>query len=61
MAEAPQDTKSDELHSDLDLLIDMVRDAKHDEQVVVRHAESLKAKLDHLIHKGSASGAGSPE
>jgi hypothetical protein len=60
MAEAPQDTHPDELRSDLDLLVAMVEDARQDQQVIHRHLESLKAKLDTFIHrKGSASGGGS--
>lgn len=57
MAEAPQDTHHpDELRSDLDLLIEMARDAKHDQQAIHRHLESLKTKLDTFIHKGTHSG-----
>jgi hypothetical protein len=60
MAEAPQDTHPDELRSDLDLLVEMVKDAKHDEQAIHRHLESLKTKLDKFIHKkGTRSGGGS--
>jgi hypothetical protein len=60
MAEASQDTHPDELRSDLDLLVEMVKDAKHDEQAIHRHLESLKTKLDTFIHKkGSHSDGGS--
>jgi uncharacterized protein (UPF0305 family) len=60
MAEASQDTHPDELRSDLDLLIEMAKDAKHDEQAVLRHLESLKTKLDTFIHKkGTHPGGGS--
>jgi hypothetical protein len=60
MAEASQDTHPDELRSDLDLLIEMAKDAKHDEEAVLRHLESLKTKLDKFIHKkGTHSGGGS--
>ncbi len=60
MAEASQDTHPDELRSDLDLLVEMVKDAKHDEQAIHRHLESLKTKLDKFIHKkGTRSGGGS--
>ena len=60
MAEASQDTHPDELRSDLDLLVEMVKDAKHDEQAILRHLESLKTKLDKFIHKrGTHSGGGS--
>jgi hypothetical protein len=60
MAEASQDTHPDELRSDLDLLVEMVKDAKHDEQAIHRHLESLKTKLDNFIHRhGTDSGGGS--
>lgn len=60
MAEASQDTHPDELRSDLDLLIEMVKDAKHDEQTIARHLESLKTKLDKLVHRREThSGGGS--
>lgn len=59
MADAPQDTHSDELYSDLDMLVKMARDAEHDEEVVHRHLESLKTKLDHFVHRSrTESGAG---
>jgi hypothetical protein len=59
MADASQDTHPDELRSDLDLLVEMVKDAKHDEQAILRHLESLKTKLDKFIHKtGTHSGGG---
>jgi hypothetical protein len=51
MAEASQDTHPDELRSDLDLMIEMAKDAKHDEQAVQRHLESLKTKLDKFVHQ----------
>jgi hypothetical protein len=60
MAEGSQDTHPDELRSDLDVLVEMVKDAKHDEQAIHRHLESLKSKLDTFIHKkGTHSGGGS--
>lgn len=65
MAEDSKDTHSDELRpeqlrSDLSLLIEMSKDAKHDEQAVQRHLESLKGKLDKFVHsRGSHSGRGS--
>jgi hypothetical protein len=60
MAEASQRTNPDELRSDLDLLIEMAKDAEHDEQAIRRHLESLKTKLDHFVHKGGThSGGGS--
>ena len=58
MAEAPQDHHPDELRSDLDVLIEMAKDAKQDQQAIHRHLESLKTKLDTFIHKrGTHSGA----
>jgi uncharacterized protein (UPF0305 family) len=60
MAEASQDTHPDELRSDLDLLIEMAKDAKHDEQAVLRHLESLKTKLDTFIHKKETHPGGGP-
>jgi hypothetical protein len=60
MADASQDTHPDELRSDLDLLVEMAKDAKQDEQAILRHLESLKAKLDRFIHKNRTdSGDGS--
>jgi len=35
MADASQDTHPHELQSDLDLLVEMVKDAKQDEQAVL--------------------------
>jgi hypothetical protein len=51
MAEAAQDPHPDELYSDLNVLVEMVKDAKHDEEVVLRHLESLKTKLDKFIRR----------
>jgi hypothetical protein len=60
MAEASQNTHPDELRSDLDLLVEMVKDAKHDEQTIERHLASLKTKLDTFIRRrGTDSGGGS--
>ena len=59
MAEASQDTHPDELRSDLDLLVEMVKDAKQDEQAIHRHLESLKTKLDKFIHKERGHSGGS--
>jgi N12 class adenine-specific DNA methylase len=59
MAEASKDTHPDELRSDLDLLVEMVKDAKHDEQAIRRHLESLKTKLDTFIHKRGTHAGGS--
>jgi hypothetical protein len=50
MAEASKD-HPDELRSDLDLLVEMAQDAKHDEQAVRRQLESLKSRLDRFIHE----------
>jgi hypothetical protein len=51
MTEAPQNPHPDELRSDLDLLIEMVNDAKHDGEVIHRHFESLTEKLHSFIHQ----------
>jgi hypothetical protein len=60
MADASQDTHPDELRSDLDLLVEMVKDGRQDQQAIHRHLESLKTKLDKFIHrKGTASGGDS--
>lgn len=60
MADASQDAHKDEIYSDLDMLVDMVKDAKRDEQAILRHLESLKAKLDKLVHTSRHhSGGGS--
>ena len=62
MTDASQGTHPDELQSDLDLLIEMVRDARHDEEAIHRHLESLKTKLDRFIHEHRPqSGGGSRE
>jgi hypothetical protein len=58
MAEASKDTHPDELRSDLDLLVEMVKDAKQDEQAILRHLESLKTKLDKFIHKRRTDAGG---
>jgi hypothetical protein len=54
MAEGSENKHPQELYSDLDVLVEMVNDAKQDEQVIHRHLESLKAKLDRYIHKEGA-------
>jgi hypothetical protein len=60
MAEASKDPHPDELRSDLDLLIEMVRDAKQDQQTIHRHFDSLTTKLHTFVHKrGTQSGAAS--
>jgi hypothetical protein len=58
MAEASQDVHQDEIYSDLDLLVDMVKDANHDEQAILRHVESLKTKLDKFVHARASRSAG---
>lgn len=58
MADGSHDVHPEELQSDLDMLVDMARDAKQDEQVVLRHLEALKEKLDHFVHRNKA-GSGS--
>ena len=57
MADASQDSHPHELYSDLDVLVEMAKDAKHDEEAIQRHAESLKTKLDEFVHR-SRSNAG---
>lgn len=60
MTDASQDTHhQDELYSDLDVLVEMVKDARADEQTVGRHLESLKTKLDHFVHRRADSAADS--
>lgn len=52
MADTSQDTHPDELQSDLDLLVEMAKDAKQDEEAVLRHLESLKTKLATFVPQG---------
>lgn len=60
MPDASQQTHPDELQSDLDLLIEMAKEPRRDEQAIRRHLESLKTKLDKFIHeKRTHSGGGS--
>jgi hypothetical protein len=59
MADTSQDAHPEELRSDLDLLIEMVKDAKHDEQALRRHLESLKTKLENFIHASGTHTGGS--
>jgi hypothetical protein len=60
MAEASNEThKPEELQSDLNLLVGMVRDGREDEEFIRRHLESLKAKLDRFVHHGIQSRGGS--
>jgi hypothetical protein len=59
MAQAPQDTHPDELRSDLDVLIEMSKYLDRDEQLIHRHLESLKAKLDKFVHKKGTHPEGS--
>ena len=60
MADASQKPHPDELQSDLDLLIEMAKEPKRDEQAIHRHLESLKAKLDKFIHKHGTRSDGGP-
>jgi hypothetical protein len=60
MAEEPQDPHPDEIYSDLNVLIEMAADAKHDEQAVLRALESLKTKLDRYVHKSRTQSRGGP-
>jgi hypothetical protein len=60
MAEDSKGTHSDELQSDLDLLVEMAKEPKQDEEAIRRHLESLKTKLDAFVDKRrSGSGGGS--
>lgn len=59
MAEGSKDTHPQEdLQSDLDLLVGMVKDGREDEAFIHRHLESFKAKLDHFVHRETKSGGG---
>lgn len=59
MPDASQEHHPAELQSDLELLIEMVKEPERDEQAIRRHLESLKTKLDKFIHhEGSHSGGG---
>lgn len=61
MPDDSQETHPHELQSDLDLLVEMAREPKRDEQALLRHLESLKAKLDKFIHeRRTKTGDGSP-
>jgi hypothetical protein len=51
MPDSAHETHPDELQSDLDLLVDMVRDQRRDVEAVRRHLESLKVKLDKFVHE----------
>jgi hypothetical protein len=60
MAEGSRDTHHpEELQSDLDLLVQMVKDGREDEAFIRRHLESLKQKLDAFVHRGLKSRGGS--
>ena len=58
MADAPQKPHPNELQSDLDLLIEMAKEPRRDEQAIRRHLESLKTKLDKFIHRGGTHSEG---
>lgn len=60
MAEDSQHAHTEDIYSDLDVLVEMAKDSKKDEQAIERHLESLKAKIEKLIHRqGSHSGGSS--
>jgi cell division septum initiation protein DivIVA len=60
MPDASQKPHPHELQSDLDLLIEMAKEPKRDEEAIRRHVHSLKEKLDHFTHReGTRSGDGS--
>jgi macrodomain Ter protein organizer (MatP/YcbG family) len=54
MPDASEKTHPHELQSDLDLLVEMAKEPRRDEEAIHRHLESLKAKLDKFIHERRA-------
>lgn len=58
MADDSHDTHPHDLQSDLDLLVEMAKEPRRDEQAIQRHLASLKAKLDKFVHE-RASHSGS--
>jgi len=59
MAESSGDTHHpDELRSDLDVLIEMSHRLDRDEEVVHRHLDSLKKKLDSFVHHSTSKSGG---
>ena len=62
MPDASKKPHPNELQSDLDLLIEMAKEPKRDEQAILRHLQSLKTKLDHFVHReGTHTGDGSTD
>jgi hypothetical protein len=59
MSETSDKTHPHELQSDLDLLVEMVKDQRKDAQAIHRHLESLKSKLDKFIHDHGVHSGGS--
>ena len=60
MPDASQKPHPHELQSDIDLLVEMTKEPKRDEEAIRRHLASLKAKLDNFVHReGTESGGGS--
>lgn len=58
MADESHEARSHDLQSDLDLLVEMAKEPREDEQAIQRHLASLKAKLDKFVHeRGSRSGS----
>ena len=53
-----QKTHPEELQSDLDLLIEMAREPRQDEEAIRRHLESLKGKLDKFMHERRSHAGG---
>jgi hypothetical protein len=56
MPDAPQKPQPHELQSDLDLLVEMTKEPKRDEEAIRRHLASLKTKLDHFVHHTHSDG-----
>lgn len=51
MADDSHGTHPHDLQSDLDLLVEMTKEPRKDEEAIQRHLASLKAKLDKFVHQ----------
>jgi predicted nucleotidyltransferase len=58
MTEGSQRPHPHELQSDLDLLVEMAKEPRHDAEAIHRHLESLKTKLDKFVHETTHHGGG---
>jgi len=58
MADAEQHPHPKELQSDLDLLVEMAKEPRRDEEAIRRHLESLKSKLDKFVHRHAHADGG---